>query len=121
MNTLQHPQGNGARVVDGVKQLRALPRHPALGEIWDKRIVPVLTGHQDKVDEARKELQDLSEDSSQLRASDLKQAKDAITTVQKELTLQLKVFLEYVERILKVTISHACASRQEWLCLAWLC
>ena len=91
---MQHLQGNGARVVDGVKQLYALPHHPALGEIWNKRIIPVLTGHQDKVDEARKELQDLSEDSSQLRASDLKQAKDAITTVQKELALQLKVFLE---------------------------
>ena len=113
MNTTQHPQGNEARVVDGVKQLYALPHHPALGEIWDKRIIPVLTGHQDKVDEARKELEDLSEDSSQLRASDLKQAKDAITRVQEELTQQLKVFLEYVGRILKVTILHACVPVNE--------
>jgi hypothetical protein len=94
--------------VDGVAQLHALPRHPALGEIWDKRIIPVLTDHQDKVDKARKELQDLSDDSSQLRASDLKQAKHAITRVQEELTQQLNVFLEYVGRILKVMISHAC-------------
>ncbi len=114
---MQHLQANGEKVVDGVKQLRALPRHPALGEIWDKRIIPVLTGHQDKVDEACKELRDLSDDSSQWRASDLKQATEAITGGQKELTLQLKVFLEYVERIVKVTISHACVPVNKSSCV----
>ena len=102
-------QKDSSASIPGIAELRALPRHPALGQKW-RDVERVLGQHQRKVVEAEQELHKLAYEPGNLHATDLLQAKEAIERLKKELDDQRLVFLEYVGRCLQVSTNTAAPS-----------